>query len=351
MKIIYFDKNKGLAKIKITSLDDLWHLSKIIEPGDFVAGKIERKVKIGGIEEKARIGRKVFFAKIIVEKVKYEANILRLLGKIVEGSEELPIGASHTLDICVGSELKIEKKWRAYQITRLKEAEAASVAPRALLCVLDDEQANLGLLTQSGLQHIGSMQLRLVKKRLKEPQEKEKLGKLAAELIRLIEEKQPDALILASPLFWKDELLKLLKNKMPELAKNCYLENVSTGSARGLTELLSRGVAEQVLKQSRLQKEFKLVERLLAEIAKGGLAEYGFKHVKHAVESGAVKILLLTDKLIAEARERGTNKELEQLIDAVESARGEVYILDSRNEPGQRLDGLGGIGAILRFKL
>jgi len=40
MKVIHFDKKNKIAKVRIDSLDDLWHISKIIEIGDLVAGKI-----------------------------------------------------------------------------------------------------------------------------------------------------------------------------------------------------------------------------------------------------------------------------------------------------------------------
>ena len=85
MKIIHLNRKKGTAKVKVTNLDDLWHLSRIIEPGDLVAGQIERKTKVGGAEEKARIARRLFFIKLKVNKTKFEAETLRIAGKITEG--------------------------------------------------------------------------------------------------------------------------------------------------------------------------------------------------------------------------------------------------------------------------
>lgn len=351
MKIIHLNRKKGTAKVKVTNLDDLWHLSRIIEPGDLVAGQIERKTKVGGAEEKARIARRLFFIKLKVNKTKFEAETLRIAGKITEGPDDLPLGASHTIDVKIGTIIKIEKKWKDYQIARLQEAQAASVTPKAIICVLDDEQANFGAITSSGVKHLGSVALRLAKKRLKEPKQKEKLGKVVAELIRLDKEKKLDVIILASPIFWKEELLKAIKDKDSKLAKKCKLEDVSTGSKRGITEVLNRGVAEKVLKAGRLQKEFKLIDNVLAEIAKNGLAEYGLRQVKAAANASAIKILLITDDYILMHREKGTYANIEKLIDSVEQNKGEVHILDSKNEAGSKLDGLGGIAALLRFKI
>ena len=114
---------------------------------------------------------------------------------------------------------------------------------------------------------------------------------------------------------------------------------------------MHQGVLDKVIKQSQLQKEFKLIESFIIEIARKGLAAYKFANVKKAVEAGAVDDLLLTDNLIADYRQKDKFEELEQLIDAVEEKGGKVNIISSDNEAGDKLDGLGGIAALLRFKL
>ena len=44
-------------------------------------------------------------------------------------------------------------------------------------------------------------------------------------------------------------------------------------------------------------------------------------------------------------------KKLEGIMKQVDSLKGEVFILNSKNEPGKKLDSLGGIAALLRYKL
>ena len=88
----------------------------------------------------------------------------------------------------------------------------------------------------------------------------------------------------------------------------------------------------------------------MVEIAKKGLAVYG-KAVIDAVNAGAVKILLFTDKIIEKAREKEKFAEFEKLIDTVEQQGGEVHIISTEHEAGEKLDGLGGIAALLRFKI
>ncbi|MBS3064093.1 MAG: mRNA surveillance protein pelota [DPANN group archaeon] len=349
MRIIHFNKREGVAKLKINLLDDLWHLSKIIEPNDLITGRIERKIKFSGSEERAKAERKFYTAKIRAARVQLESTFLKIFGEITEGSDELSKGA-HTLDVKVGFEISIEKDWKEYQIKRLRDAEKAASAPKALICALDDEQATLAALTAVGISYLGQFQLGLAKKRYVEKAQ-ERMQELVAEIIRIEKQSKPDYLILASPLFWKEELLKKLQEKESKIGNKVKLENVSAGSRRGIVELLHQGVLDKVIKQSQLQKEFKLVENLVIEIARKGLATYKFANVKNAVEAGAVDDLLLTDSLIADYREKNKFEELEQLIDAVEGQGGKVNIISSDNEAGDKLDGLGGIAVLLRFKI
>ena len=59
MKIIHKDLKKGIIKIKAQNLDDLWYLSHIIDKGDLISGKTERKIQLG--TEKSRQVKKLIF--------------------------------------------------------------------------------------------------------------------------------------------------------------------------------------------------------------------------------------------------------------------------------------------------
>src|SRR3989344_2705404 len=215
MRIIHFNKREGVAKLKINLLDDLWHLSKIIEPNDLITGRIERKIKFSGSEERAKAERKFYTAKIRAARVQLESTFLKIFGEITEGSDELSKGA-HTLDVKVGFEISIEKDWKEYQIKRLRDAEKAALAA----------------LTAVGISYLGQFQLGLAKKRYVEKAQ-ERMQELVAEIIRIEKQSKPDYLILASPLFWKEELLKKLQEKESKIGNKVKLENVSAGSRSG----------------------------------------------------------------------------------------------------------------------
>jgi len=346
MKILGFDKKSGVAKVKIDSLDDLWHLSKIIEGGDLVSGSSSRKVKLGDEEERQKsIKRKIY---VQIEVVEAElGDHLKVHGLVQNEVEDIPLHSAHSLDIELGTVFEIQKEiWREFQIKRLKEAEESSTAPKALVCVLDDERATLAYLTASGYTLQGRISLRLSRKLYIEKQKKpqEDIDKLIGEIKEKDSEKI-DVIILASPLFWKEIVSDRIKELYPKLWKKIHLENTTSGDERGVRELVEGSALDKITKRSQSAKESQLVESLLTEIAKDReLATYGLENVSELVPTGAVKSFLITDSKLAELKES-----IMEVIDNVEKLGGEVHIINSKGEAGRKLNGLGGIGVMLRY--
>jgi protein pelota len=94
-----------------------------------------------------------------------------------------------------------------------------------------------------------------------------------------------------------------------------------------------------------------LVEELFCEIAKDNLASYGMKDVRGAADAGAVRKLLVSDALLFKKRDDNTFAELDRMMRSVEQAKGEVFLINSEHDGGKQLDGIGGVGAILRYKV
>ncbi|HLC65017.1 MAG TPA: mRNA surveillance protein Pelota, partial [Candidatus Nanoarchaeia archaeon] len=63
------------------------------------------------------------------------------------------------------------------------------------------------------------------------------------------------------------------------------------------------------------------------------------------------EVLLVTDGLIKKSRDEKKYPILEKIMKTVDSINGEVHLISSEHDGGKRLDGLGGIGGILRYKL
>lgn len=86
MKILMQNLKHGAVKLQPENNDDLWYLSTIIDPGDYIKGKTVRKIKLGREDaRKTQISKKTVFLKLRVEKIDFKADILRLSGVIAEG--------------------------------------------------------------------------------------------------------------------------------------------------------------------------------------------------------------------------------------------------------------------------
>ncbi len=352
MKLIYSDFRKGEMKLKTQNLDDLWYLSSIIDNGDLVKGKTIRKIKIGKEwERKQKITKRQVTLTIEVEKIDFHkySNNLRVSGVIKQGPEDVPKGQHHTFDIDDNTTITLIKaRWLKFQLDKLKEATQEKIA-NILICVLDREEAYFALLKKQGYKLLSHIKGKVQKKQSQENIKSTFYNDIIKTLNDYVKRYKIEQIILASPSFWKEEVMKDIKDE--DLRKRIILATCSSVDRTALNEILKRPELREALKKDRISKELKLVEELLEEISKNGVAVYGFKEVKQAVEAGAVETLLITDSFIKKKREQEKYEDVDQLLNLVESIKGSINIISSDNDGGKKLDGLGGIGALLRYKL
>ena len=89
MHLITSDFKKGFVKLRINDKDDLWYLSNLIDQGDIIRGKTTRKIKIGD-SENAKSVKKTLTLTIRDETVELTETLLRINGKVKEGTEDVP---------------------------------------------------------------------------------------------------------------------------------------------------------------------------------------------------------------------------------------------------------------------
>jgi len=352
MRIIHSEIKKGIVKVKIENLDDLWYLNHIIEKNDLIKGKTLRKIKIGQeTQRKQKIAKKSVFLLTQVEKVEFSktSNILRISGIVKEGPEDVPLGSYHTFNVEENSIITIIKqKWLKFQIDKLKEASKASQA-KILICVHDREEAYFALMKKYGYQLLTSIKGTVAKKADIKQVETNFYKEILSQLLEYDKRYNLNKIIIASPAFWKEELMKEIKDE--NIKNKIILATCSSAGENAFNEVLKRPETEHALKQDRIAKEFRYVEELFEEISKNNLASYGLKETKNAAIAGAVKVLLITDSFIQKKRVENKYEETEETMKTVDSTKGDILIISSEHEAGKKLDGLGGIAAILRFKL
>jgi len=338
MQTLRMSKKEGIAKVRTETPDDLWHLEKILEPGDMVTSRTLRKTTIKRGQEIEKGDRKPLTLTIQLEKKEFhkDTHALRLTGPIKSGPEDMiRLGSYHSLSIRTDTILTIQKeKWKPHQLERLRKAR---IKPSLLLiCVLDREEADFAELKESGLEFLAGFSS--VKHK-----DKDTLEEYHKEIIDYLEGKQKNfqAIVLAGPGFERENILKYIKEKNPELAKRIFLEHTNSTGRAGIQEVIKTS-ANRILKDTRIARETGLVENLLQEINKDGLAVYGKKETMKAMEYRAIETLLVSEENIPD---------FEEMMDKVEKQGGNVKIISSEHESGEKFLHLGGIAGFLRFRI
>lgn len=356
MQIIEEKPKEGIVKVKAETLDDLWHLYHVIDPGDVVYAKTLRKQSQRADSLRAEKVEVIpVYLGVRAEKINFHrfANQVRVTGPIVYASrDDVPLGKYHTITIEEGTVVTIQKpRWKEHHIERLREAIEASKRAKVMIVVVDDGEADIALVREYGVEMVASIRRNLGGKRYntdRESEERKFFHDLAKTMGELMEREKIERAIVAGPGFVKEDFYKFLRENYPELAKKVVIEDTSVTGRTGIYEVIKRGTVDKVYHENRVAKEVQLVENVLENIAKNnGLAAYGPREVEEAVNYGAVETLLVLDELLkSEHREK-----IEELMDAVRYARGEVVIVSSEHEGGEKLKALGGLAALLRFRV
>jgi protein pelota len=349
MKVNKEDLRGDYGEISLTpeSLDDLWHLKYIIEPSDQVFSMTYRAVD--SVADKIRpdkVEKRLVRLGVQVETVEFHkfSNRLRVKGTILS---DLDTGAYHTLNIEPYTELSVIKHWKSDQIERLREAIAAANRPEVEIVIIEEGEAVIGYLRQYGIEEVSRVRQSSSGKREGTDARSEFFGEVARQL-KYADKVQ--TFVVAGPGFIKDDFVKFLKNNYSEIAQKVVVEDISSIGTSGFQEVLRRGAIQRVAEETRITREAQLIEVLLAGIAKEGKVTYGYSAAKKAIDYGAVETLMIADEVLRGYREKG-QAGVEKLMREVEHSRGRVVIFSTEFEPGQRLEKLGGIAAILRYPI
>ena len=333
------------------SLDDLWHLSHVVEPGDTVAGDTTRRIQRDDEQLRDTGGeREHIWVALDVEDVEFArfANRLRIGGTIVDCSREDQLGHHHTINVEEHTELDVTKRWKPDQRDRVEEAVEATDNPDVAIATVEEGQAHVHTVAQYGTEERATITAPTGKGEYAQPRS-ELFGELAAILAR----QDVDAIILAGPGFTKQDALGYIEEHNPELTDRITTVDTSSVGDRGVHEVLKRGAVEDVQKETRIAEESDLIDELMERIAEGTKVAYGPEQVATAAEYGAIERLLVLDDQLREERS-GAGEwgiDVDSVIETTEQKGGEVTVFSSEFDPGRQLANIGGIAALLRYRL
>ena len=352
MKIINQDTKEGIVEVVPQTLDDLWHLSHIVEVGDNASSKTTRRIQ-DNTGDKLRSDRGVkknFYLGLDIENISFHlfTGKLRLTGVITRGPEDLiPLGSHHTLEVKLNTPLTIKKeKWPKWAIKRLNQAIDASKKLSALIIVLEDDTATIGLMRQFGIEYYGPIKGNVSGKRILDKNRQKNIVQFYEKVIESIEKfDYIENIIIAGPGFVKNDFYDYIKDKHKDLAKIAIIESTGSGGRVGISEVLKKGTVEKLTSENRVALEMMAVDNLLSQIGKNSSKiAYGLKETTNAINLGAVSELLILDTKVA-------SENMGDLMDMVENMKGEVLVISSEHEGGKQLESLGGMAAILRYEI
>ncbi|HTY46284.1 MAG TPA: mRNA surveillance protein pelota [Methanomassiliicoccales archaeon] len=344
MRVLHQDTRTGEIKVLVDNMDDLWHLFNIVETGDLVLAVTYRREEAKSDKVRSERGeKKRVFLGVRVEKVEFHEfeSRLRITGVIEQGPQDL--GAYHTLNLEEGDSISIIKQhWKQSTLERIRRAVEDAKRPTIVFVAIEDDEATIAVLRQYGLQNVATIHGPSSGKMYEQKSDNSFFHEVVEKVKLLVKEGVP--LVILGPGFAKESLVSEGKSLAPEAFARPYIYHTGQAGMAGVHELMKKGIGAEVLQGSRVAEETNEVELLLEEIAKGGAVAYGPAEVETAIRAGAVETLLVLEPLLRE-------KDMDQLLKEVEAARGKVMVVSEHHEAGKKLEAIGGIAALLRFRI
>jgi len=325
MKLLKQNRKEGYAKIEVENEDDLWRLKDFFREDDRVR-KFTQRTKLEGREKKS------MKLTLRLEKKSFENGRLRLTGEITEAGDDVELGY-HSFNVDSGSELEI---WRDFStgdwdnLEEWSEKDPYSV----LFCLIQKGEAGFYIVRESGIQSLSGVEENMPGKMYASDKSEEEFLKQVAASIRRTED-DVDYVVIAGPGFVKNRLKNYLD------IGNLFMQDTSVTGETGLHEAIKRGALDKVVRSSRISDETQVMEEFMEKLRKDEAVSYG-DEVEKLAEMGAVEKLLITPKKVRE------NK---KLVENVEQQGGEVLVIHTDHEAGERLEGFTGVAAVLRYRV
>ncbi|MHB8584444.1 MAG: mRNA surveillance protein pelota [Thermoplasmatota archaeon] len=346
LKVLGEDPTTGEVRLRPDTVDDLWHLSHVIAPGDVVVARTWRapeeatkdKLRAGKVEKQA-----MTFA-IRVEQVELQAENqrLRLLGVIIEGPQEH--GAHHTLNIEPRGEVGLRKeRWSDSDRARIEDAIASSKRPILTILAIESDEATIAAVRPMGLAKVAEIFGHVSGKRYGTDPKVAKEEFYAETLEAVMRHVGEGPLLVVGPGFWKDEFVEFGRNHESSFPAAVRVEPTGQAGMTGVTEAIRRGAVDRFEGERRAADEIRLVEEFLEALGRDDPATYGEAQVEAALDAGAVSLLLVADD-----RVRGSG---ERLLEKARRVRAEAFVVNAKSESGRKLVALGGFAALLRYRL
>ena len=118
----------------------------------------------------------------------------------------------------------------------------------------------------------------------------------------------------------------------------------SMGGRGAANEVISEGLAGDVLAEHAVVQETALLEEAWTRISTNGPVAYGAEMINKALEEGAIETLLISADLVREEKWEST-------VSGLDEIGAKLVQCSTDHDAGEQLLGMGGAVALLRFKV
>jgi protein pelota len=352
--------------------EDMWHAYNLIAVDDLLRASTIRRVTTESATGSTASSRVHITLLIRVTSIDFDpqAGQLHVSGRVAEENKWVKVGAFHTLDLELQRNFTLEKSegWDSIALDVVKEAIRVDKEGTVPAVVMQEGLANICLITEYQTILKQRVETGIPRKRSGRSADHDKGIARFYEVVldtlkRHVDITLPRPLLLASPGFTAAGFQKYIIEEATRKGEKAIMANKSnfvvvhssSGHLHSLNEVLKSAEVLTKLKDTKYAKETRLMDDFMTLLRKDdGRAWYGPSEVEKAVEKGAVGrgggVLLISNALFR-SQEIGVRKRWVSLVDKVKEEGGDARVLSSDHESGKRLEGLGGIAAILTFPL
>ncbi len=342
-------------KLRIDSEDDLWVLARFAISGRSLAMLGERRdttTAESGDRAKAAERKKMWIQlRILTTEYKTYSNILRVHGTIEQAPVD--IGSHHTHLVEVGDELEIHSSrgFPEYDRLLLTDTMATDKKSNVSIIVVENDEIILFEVTRRGLREGATWTMRGGGKRgdvrTSETVAKSFQQQVAKEILAATSTQLP--MILCGPGHARERLRNVILSQDPQ--RTIRLVSTSMAGRSGANEIIRDGLADELLSEHAISKEIKLLEEVWLRLSKNGAVAYGENELSRAMNEGAIETLLVSADKIRDPEAMIEGTPVSKWIDAVSDIGAELVQCSSDHDSGEQLNNMGGIIALLRYKL
>ena len=342
-------------KLRIDSEDDLWVLARFAISGRSLAMLGERRdttTAESGDRAKAAERKKMWIQlRILTTEYKTYSNILRVHGTIEQAPVD--IGSHHTHLVEVGDELEIHssKGFPEYDRLLLTDTMTTDKKSNVSIIVVENDEIILFEVTRRGLREGATWTMRGGGKRgdvrTSETVAKSFQQQVAKEILAATSTQLP--MILCGPGHARERLRNVILSQDPQ--RTIRLVSTSMAGRSGANEIIRDGLADELLSEHAISKEIKLLEEVWLRLSKNGAVAYGENELSRAMNEGAIETLLVSADKIRDPEAMIEGTPVSKWIEAISDIGAELVQCSSDHDSGEQLNNMGGIIALLRYKL